>query len=128
MRQVVQDHAYAKEENISTNHLVNQCHIPPSQLPLATVVSDSGFLHKTSTASICPSRLSTKGFANILSIFAAFNARVRSRARANGCISGSRLREVGAGSPGRRAMWDDGACWRTDIFWDSVKIDNLSLI
>jgi len=51
------------------------------------------------------------------SIFAAFNARVRSRARANGCIKGSRLREVGVGSPGRTAMWEDGACWRTDIFW-----------
>ena len=74
---------------------------PPFQLALATVVSDFGFLTRTSTASECPSRLATKGLANIRSIFAAFKARVLSRARANGCINGFRFLEVGVGSPGR---------------------------
>jgi hypothetical protein len=74
---------------------------PPFQLALATVVNDFGFLTRTSTASECPSRLATKGLANIRSIFAAFKARVLSRARANGCINGSRFLDVGVGSPGR---------------------------
>jgi hypothetical protein len=73
---------------------------PPSQLPLAIVVREPGFFTKTSTASTWPSRLSTNGFAKILSSFAAFKARVRSRALAKGCINGLRLREVGTGSPG----------------------------
>lgn len=58
-----------------------------------------------------------KGFANILSILAAFRARIRSRARAKGWSKGSRLREVGVGSPGRAGRCADGACWRTEIFW-----------
>ena len=65
---------------------------PPSQLPLATVVKDSKGFARTSTASICPSRLSTKGFEKILSSLAALSARVRSLAFAKGCMLGLRLR------------------------------------
>lgn len=90
---------------------------PPSQLPLATTLTVPGFLQSTSTASMWPSKLATKGFANILSILAAFRARVRSRARAKGWSKGSRLREVGVGSPGLVGRCADGACWRTEIFW-----------
>ena len=93
-------------------------HVPPSQLPLATSVTESGFRTITSTASTWPSRLAMNGFANMRSIFAAFSARVRSRARENGCILGSRLRWVGVGSPGRAGRCAEGACWRTDIFWE----------
>ncbi len=57
------------------------------------------------------------GLANIRSIFAAFRARVRSRARANGCIRGFRLRDLGVGSPGRIAICSAGLCWRTEIFY-----------
>ena len=90
--------------------MINDTHTPPSQLPLAIVVREPGFLVKTSTASVCPSRLSTNGFANILSIFAAFSARVRSRARAKGCNNGSRFRDAGVGSPGRLGRWEEGSC------------------
>ena len=83
---------------------------PPSQLALATVVNEPGCLTTTSTASMCPSKLSMKGLANILSIFAAFRARVRSLARAKGCIKGSRLRNVGVGSPGLVGRRISGAC------------------
>ena len=83
---------------------------PPSQLPLATTSSVSGLRAIVSTASTWPSKLATKGFANIRSIFTAFNARVRSLARANGCMRGSRFRDVGVGSPGRAGRWADGAC------------------
>ena len=93
---------------------------PPSQLALATVVSDFGFLTRTSTASECPSRLATKGLANIRSIFAAFKARVLSLARANGCSSGSRFLEVGVGSPGRIGRCVDGSCCSTEIFCPRV--------
>lgn len=75
---------------------------PPSQLPLAMFDSESGCFANTSTASTCPSKAPIKGLANILSIFAAFKALVLSRAREKGCILGSRLRETGVGSPGRR--------------------------
>jgi hypothetical protein len=57
------------------------------------------------------------GFANILSILEAFRARIRSRARAKGWSKGSRLREVGVGSPGLVGRCTDGSCWRTEIFW-----------
>lgn len=97
-------------------------HTPPSQLPLATAVSEPGCRTTTSTASTWPSRLSTKGLANIRSIFTALRARVRSRARANGCMSGSRFRDVGVGSPGRVGRWDAGACCKTDIFWRTITI------
>ena len=80
---------------------IHDVYTPPFQLALATVVNDFGFLTRTSTESECPSRLATKGLANIRSIFAAFKARVLSRARANGCINGFRFLEVGVGSPGR---------------------------
>lgn len=89
---------------------------PPSQLPLATISSVSGFLAMVSTASTCPSRLAMNGFANMRSILSAFSARVRSRARAKECMRGSRFREVGVGSPGRAGRCVDGACWSTDIF------------
>lgn len=90
---------------------------PPSQLPLATILTVPGFLQSTSTASMWPSRLAMNGFANILSILAAFTARMRSRARAKGWSRGSRLREVGVGSPGLAGRCADGACCRTEIFW-----------
>lgn len=90
---------------------------PPSQLPLATILTVPSFLQSTSTASIWPSKLLMNGFANILSILAAFRARVRSRARAKGWSKGSRLREVGVGSPGLVGRCADGSCWRTEIFW-----------
>lgn len=76
-------------------------HAPPSQLPLATVVKDSNGFVRTSTASMCPSKLSTNGFAKILSSLAAFNALVLSLAFAKGCIVGLRFRWTGVGSPGR---------------------------
>lgn len=66
---------------------------PPPQLPLAMLTMESGCLDIVSIASTWPSRAATKGFANILSILAAFSARVLSRARAKGCISGLRFRD-----------------------------------
>ena len=70
----------------------------------------------TSTASECPSRAAMNGLANMRSIFAAFNARMRSRARENGCCKGSRFLRVGVGSPGLAGRWAEGACCRTEIF------------
>lgn len=103
-----------KRTRIGPRHTI--C-VPPFQLALATAVSDFGLLTRTSTASECPSRLATKGLANIRSIFAAFNARVLSRARANGCINGSKFLEVGVGSPGRIGRCADGSCCSTEIFY-----------
>ena len=56
------------------------------------------------------------GLANMRSILAAFNARVRSRAREKGCCKGSRFLRVGVGSPGLAGRWAEGACCRTEIF------------
>jgi hypothetical protein len=60
------------------------------------------------------------GLENMRSILAAFSARVRSRARANGCCNGSKFLCVGVGSPGRAGRWAEGACCRTDIFCEIV--------
>jgi hypothetical protein len=91
-------------------------HAPPSQLPLASELRSPGGRARTSTASICPASAPTNGFANIRASFAALTARVRSRARANGCCSGSRLRDRGVGSPGRCGRCAAGSCWSTEIF------------
>ena len=57
------------------------------------------------------------GLENMRSIFAAFNARMRSRARAKGCCRGSKFLRVGVGSPDLAGRWEEGACCRTEIFW-----------
>jgi hypothetical protein len=93
---------------------------PPSQLALATSVMEFGRRESTSTASAWPSSAAMNGLENMRSIFAAFSARMRSRARANGCCKGSKFRCVGVGSPGRAGRWAEGACCRTDIFCESV--------
>lgn len=93
----------------------NLRYTPPLQLPLAIFTSESGCLAIDSIASTCPSKAATNGFANILSIFTAFSARARSRARAKGCMRGSRFRDWGVGSPGRVGRCCSGACCKTDI-------------
>lgn len=95
-------------------------HAPPSQLPLATTFSEPGLRAIVSTASTCPSKAATNGLAKMRSIFAAFTALIRSRARANGCISGSRLRDVGVGSPGRLGRCAEASCCSTDIFYQNI--------
>lgn len=101
-------------------------HAPPSQLPLATTFSEPGLRAIVSTASTCPSKAATNGLAKMRSIFAAFTALIRSRARANGCISGSRLRDVGVGSPGRLGRCAEASCCSTDIFYQKHIIKSFS--
>jgi hypothetical protein len=79
-----------------------------------------GRRESTSTASAWPSSAAMNGLENMRSILAAFSARVRSRARANGCCNGSKFLCVGVGSPGRAGRWAEGACCRTEIFCESV--------
>ena len=79
-----------------------------------------GRRESTSTASAWPSSAAMNGLENMRSILAAFSARVRSRARANGCCNGSKFLCVGVGSPGRAGRWAEGACCRTDIFCENV--------
>jgi hypothetical protein len=93
---------------------------PPSQLALATSVMLFGRRESTSTASACPSSAAINGLENMRSIFAAFSARMRSRARANGCCKGFKFLCVGVGSPGRAGRWAEGACCRTEIFCEGV--------
>jgi hypothetical protein len=93
---------------------------PPSQLALATSVMVFGRRESTSTASAWPSSAAINGLENMRSILAAFSARVRSRARANGCCNGSKFLCVGVGSPGLAGRWAEGACCRTEIFCESV--------
>ena len=64
------------------------------------------------------------GLAKIRSSLAAFTARLRSRALANGCMRGSRFREVGVGSPGRAGRCVEGACCSTEIFYTSYDYYN----
>ena len=97
---------------------------PPSQLPLAITFNVPGFLAIVSTASTCPSSAPMNGLAKIRSSLAAFTARVRSRALANGCMRGSRFREVGVGSPGRAGRCVEGACCSTEIFYTSYDYYN----
>lgn len=94
---------------------------PPSQLALATSVIEFGRRASTSTASECPSSAATNGLANMRSIFAAFNARMRSRPREKGCCKGSRFLRVGVGSPGLAGRWAEGACCRTEIFCTGIR-------
>lgn len=94
---------------------------PPSQLPLAMSLRESGRLARTSTASVCPSKLPTKGCANMRSILAALRARMRSRCLANGCTLGSKFRDVGVGSPRRPGRWSAGECWSTFIFCNDFR-------
>lgn len=79
-----------------------------------------GRRESTSTASAWPSSAAINGLENMRSILAAFSARMRSRARANGCCNGSKFLCVGVGSPGRAGRWAEGACCRTEIFCESV--------
>ena len=90
---------------------------PPSQLALATSVMEFGRCESTSTASAWPSSAAMNGLKNMRSIFAAFSARTRSRARANRCCKGSKFRCVGVAALNLLAR--QVGC-RTDIFCEGV--------
>ena len=91
-------------------------HLPPSWLAEATALSIPGTLSRYVTESACPSNAATNGRANIRSNLLAFSARLRSRARACGCWSGSRFREIGAGAPEVVGRCETGSCVRREIF------------
>ena len=66
----------------------------PSQLPEMMSVSLTRLRAMHATASLWPLRARTNGLAKTLSSLTAFSARVYSRARSNGCRTGSGFRNV----------------------------------
>ena len=91
---------------------------PPSWLAEATELSTPGTLSRHVIESAWPSNAATNGCANIRSSLLAFNARFRSRARACGCCSGSRFREIWAGAPEVPGRCEAASCARREIFYE----------